>query len=56
MTKQANDVMMEKFVFLFNPGPDCPRNFSGKDLKTVNIIVKKWKTIFNHLPVASGYI
>ena len=42
MTDQANDVMMEKFVFLFLPGMIIfPRNFSGKDLKTVNVIVKK---------------
>ena len=52
MTKQANDVMMEKFVFLFNPGPDCPRNFSGKDLKTVNVIVKKMENNFQ--PLACG--
>ena len=37
MTNQTNDVMMEKFAL--SPGTDFPRNFSGKDLKTVNVIV-----------------
>ena len=45
-------MMMEKFVFLFLSGPDFPRNFSGKEFKIVDVIVKKTEN--NFLPLACG--